>query len=198
MSAWHDFARHPWYAPATLKRKHSDSEDDDDVADAYLRGSSHSPDSDTEHTVAVGYPTPPPETALLAFTELEHGERGHSERKRRRYGEIERRMARMHIAPPLGLVPSMSAGSEASWYTAGSTSPVLRENLLAAYAVEEPTSPEFDGRLTVIPDTDAGTEVTPPTHEVRMKGTEPAWYEREKDREFAISYPVFAWSFNPA
>lgn len=177
MSVWHDVDRHPWYAPAALKRKHSDSEDDEDTSESFLRGSSHSPDSDNEHSTIVGYPTPPPESALLSFPEAEQV--GHGP-KRRRYGEIERRMAKMQIAP--GMAPSMSASSEASWYTAGSTSPVIRANLLDAYAVEEPSSPLYDGRQAALPFTEIKEE-TPLTHEVRMRSAEPAWYEREKDRK---------------
>ncbi|KAI5116825.1 hypothetical protein M0805_006237 [Coniferiporia weirii] len=160
MSTWAaaDQIRHPWYAAASLKRRHSDSEDDDDAVDL-----GRGPESDFDYDVTpTVYPTPPPERV------------GGSERKRRRCETIERSMARLHIAPGIAgavsLSQAASTSSEASYYTAGSTSPMPRSAMLDEYAVEEPISPLLIASRSL------------PLPEVRMDSAGPAWYEREKDR----------------
>lgn len=198
MSAWAvsaasatDHLRHPWFSHPSLKRKHSDSSDDDT-------------NSDQETGAPSFYPTPPPESAGYIGTDGEF-----VERKRRRCDTIERRMARMYIdarnadpnqaspgyphnkPSPSWNAPSLSAtlstASDASYaYTAGSTSPVAQSSLLPQYAVEEPVSPEFRGDVQLEPTPPSSSEYVYESTitEVRMKGAEPAWYEREKDSEW--------------
>ncbi|THH02963.1 hypothetical protein EW145_g6652 [Phellinidium pouzarii] len=80
----------------------------------------------------------------------------------------------------LAQAASLSTASDASYYTAGSTSPVPRSAMLDAYAVEEPTSPVFRENV-ILPPSLMRSEASQ-VSDVRMKGTEPVWYEREKDR----------------
>ncbi|KAL5528793.1 hypothetical protein ACEPAF_7930 [Sanghuangporus sanghuang] len=189
MSAWavSDPIRHPWFSHSSLKRKHSDSSDEDNGRNS---------DSDQETSPSF-YPTPPPESAGYIDSDGDY-----VERKRRRCDTIERRMARMYIdgrntdpsqvnagypqnkpwaAPSLST--SLSAASDASYaYTAGSTSPVAQSALLPQYAVEEPASPEFRSDVQLEPSSSSEHLHEPTIMEVRMKSAEPAWYERQKDR----------------
>lgn len=186
--------RHPWFTTPSLKRKHSDSSDDDGARDLLL-------DSDQD-TAPTFYPTPPPESTGLQDSTTD-GELN-NERKRRRCDTIERRMARMYIdtrtgemmpmndseivecdqalrAPQLSSVQS-TASNLSYAYTAGSTSPVSQNSILPQYAVEEPASPEFRSDAMFGRSSSQHTNDEPTITEVRMKGAEPAWYEREKDR----------------
>ncbi|KAL5485533.1 hypothetical protein ACEPAI_8175 [Sanghuangporus weigelae] len=191
MSAWavSDPIRHPWFSHSSLKRKHSDSSDEENGRNS---------DSDQENPLTF-YPTPPPEGAGYVDSDGEY-----VERKRRRCDTIERRMARMYIdgrntntdpsqvnagypqnkpwvAPPLST--TLSAASDASYvYTAGSTSPMAQSALLPQYAVEEPASPEFRSDVQLELSTSSELLHEPMITEVRMKSAEPAWYERQKDR----------------
>lgn len=109
-------------------------------------------------------------------------------------------------APPIQT--SSSAGSYASsngdyTWTAGSVSPVWKSAILSQYAVEEPTSPEELRAQTSLPSVgrEGGLSVEEvpvgrirpsPASEVmeaRMSGTQPAWYEREKDSK-SVSFIV--------
>ncbi|KAL5523441.1 hypothetical protein ACEPAG_7614 [Sanghuangporus baumii] len=186
MSAWavSDPIQHPWFSHSSLKRKHSDSSDEDNGRNS---------DSDQESPPTF-YPTPPPESAGYVDSDGEY-----VERKRRRCDTIERRMARMYIdgrntdpsqvnpqnkpwvAPPL---PTMLSTASDAWYayTAGSTSPVAQSSLLPQYAVEEPASPEFRSDVQLEPSSSSEYPHEPKITEVRMKSAEPAWYERQKDR----------------
>lgn len=107
-------------------------------------------------------------------------------------------------SPPLPLSQVNSTSSHDSYstnrtyaYTAGSLSPVSRNAILDAYAVEEPVSPEFDRNVglaqpssymynynhgQIQPQNIKINEPASSASDVRMKGAEPAWYEREKDR----------------
>lgn len=226
MAAWTtvDPFRHPWFASASLKRKHSDSSSDDEAP-----ASKFAPASDDYDSIPLIYPTPPQELigGNVRGSSVEAEERGGHEpreRKKRRY-DLERKMARLRIEPsnaasgtqqipsadrdmdfanadlslPPPAIPRLfpssqpisqanstsSITSNSSYATArshtysyGSLSPVLRNSILDEYAIEEPVSPEFDGNVSLEPN---NAEAVAP--EVRMKGSDPAWYEREKDSE---------------
>ncbi|KAH8116593.1 hypothetical protein DFH11DRAFT_1688103 [Phellopilus nigrolimitatus] len=228
MSTWtaSDPLRHPWFASASLKRKHSDSSEEGETASAFPHANTLDLDGEYDAPATI-YPTPPPESAG-GYSRREEGlggdERGAGEReahehglrnKRRRYDEIERRMARMHIEPgtrtnglqlqtepqtmdaeldftsesapfpgmvfPAVIAQAPSNASDTSYaYTSSSMSPTPQDTVLSEYAVEEPVSPVFNRRAP--PVSPPPPSQTPALTEVRMKGAEPAWYEREKDR----------------
>ena len=187
MSTWvsPDPLRHPWFNSATLKRKHSESSDDghDSPPHPYHV---REPDSDNDNSPLV-YPTPSSENSTTGREDEE------LERKRRRCDTIERQMACMYIESQQNpwyprpeveqsayYPPQLDMNGTPSYtYTMGDTIPFPQNPDFAQYAVEEPASyevPRDDYTQLETP--------TPPIAEVRMKGAEPSWYEREKDSTY--------------
>jgi len=216
MSAFtHDPLRHPWFSSSSLKRKHSESSDDEDASPsrphAILLSPSSSLDNlraDMDVNIGAGPHIPPPERAELAQERWAGVLDAEHDKKRRRYDTIERKMALLQLhhqnagqiegmiecTPPINNVhPFVSAPPLYQTFSASSTSstdsaslgypyvshsPLLTSGavLFDQYAVEEPPSPQFGKPIPLPP------HVAPLIQEVRMKGPEPAWYEREKDR----------------
>lgn len=217
----HDPLRHPWFASTSLKRKHSESSDDEDAPPsrphAFVLSPSSSFDNlrgDVDIDIGAGpaiLPTPPPERAELAYGRWNEAPDAEHDKKRRRYDMIESKMAHMQLhqndgqaeslnggraqptqpaftnvsAPPLCQTFSASStgssdgvDSASLGYPYVSHSPLIASGsvLFDQYAVEEPPSPLF-GDPIPLPTPDG-----PSIQEVRMRGLEPAWYEREKDR----------------
>ncbi len=158
--------------------------------------------------VGVGPHISPLERAELAQERWAGVLDAEHDKKRRRYDTIERKMALLQLhhqnagqiegmiecTPPINNVhPFVSAPPLYQTFSASSTSstdsaslgypyvshsPLLTSGsvLFDQCAVEEPPSPQFGKPIPLPP------HVAPLIQEVRMKGPEPAWYEREKDR----------------